>query len=102
MNDFLSLCLTKSIDMRTIKIAPDLNEITMSGNVMSTKFNGMKIEYIMSVKPDELSEDDVENLKRWLQAAIGMSSKSWQIGTFMDELKVDGRPLGRVRVERLQ
>ena len=74
----------------------------MSGNVMSTKFNGMKIEYIMSVEPDELSEDDVENLKRWLQSAIGMSSKSWQIGTFMDELKVDGRPLGRVRLEQLQ
>lgn len=83
--------------MKTIKIAPDLDEITVSGNVVSTEFNGMKLEYVMAVP--EIAEEDIEPIKECMQAAIGIASKAWQIAWGLGQcIQVDGKPIGRLYV----
>ena len=62
---------------KTIKIAPDSDEIKLDGNVFYCTFNGMDIEW--HVDYEVTDEEMSENLKEWLIAAIGMSGKIWQV-----------------------
>lgn len=65
--------------MTTIKIAPDLGEIRRNGNVFETEFNGMAIKWAIAADCQNLSEKKETTLKTWLQTAIGMSGKMWQV-----------------------
>lgn len=86
--------------MKTIKLAPDLNEISVSGNVVSTEFNGMRIKYIMCV--ETIDPEDEEGIKKCLQGCIAMSSKTWQLQWGMDQsVKIDGKSAGRIEVETI-
>lgn len=62
-----------------VKIAPDLDEIKREGNVFSCEFNGMAIRWCIAADCSDMSEKDEENLKKWLQNAIGFSGKMWQV-----------------------
>jgi hypothetical protein len=63
----------------TIKIAPDLDEIRREGNVFSCEFNGMAIRWAIAADCSDMSDEDEATLKKWLQGAIGMSGKLWQV-----------------------
>jgi hypothetical protein len=65
--------------METIKIAPDLGEIRRNGNVFETEFNGMAIKWAVAYDCSDMDADTENNLKKWLQMAIGMSGKMWQV-----------------------
>jgi hypothetical protein len=62
-----------------VKIAPDLEEINREGNVFETDFNKMHIEWIIAHDCKDMSDKDETTLKKWLQNAIGMSGKMWQV-----------------------
>lgn len=62
-----------------VKIAPDLEEIKREGNVFETDFNNMHIKWVIAMDCKDMSDKDEENLKKWLQNAIAMSSKLWQV-----------------------
>ena len=62
-----------------IKLAPNLNEIERDGNVLSCEFNGMKIRWAIGDDCSDLDEKTEHSLKEWLQTAIGMSGKMWQV-----------------------
>lgn len=62
-----------------IKIAPDLDEIKREGNVFACEFNNMNIRWAIAADCQGMSDDDEENLKKWLQNAIAMSGKLWQV-----------------------
>ena len=64
---------------QTIKIAPDLDEIKREGNVFSCEFNGMAIKWCVAADLKDLDADNERKLKGWLQTAIGMSGKLWQV-----------------------
>lgn len=65
--------------MKTIKIAPDLGEIRRNGNVFETEFNGMAIKWVIAYDCSDMSVKNETALKQWLQNAIGMSGKMWQV-----------------------
>ena len=67
-----------------IKIAPDLEEITRENNVFSCEFNSKKIRWCIAYDCSNLSEENETILKKWLQNAIALSSKSWQIAYFLN------------------
>lgn len=62
-----------------IKIAPDLDEIKRKENVFECDFNGMHIKWVIAYDCKKLGISDEANLKKWLQNAIGMSGKLWQV-----------------------
>ena len=64
---------------KEIKIASDLDEIKRKGNVFECDFNGMHIKWCIAYDCKELGISDEANLKKWLQNAIGMSGKMWQV-----------------------
>lgn len=64
---------------KTIKMAPDLEEIKRDGNVFYVEFNGMRIKWVLDYKPENIGISDEAALKKWLQTAIGMSGKTWQV-----------------------
>ena len=63
----------------TIKMAPDLDEIKREGNVFVCEFNNMAIRWAIAADCQDLSEKDETTLKKWLQNAIGMGGKIWQV-----------------------
>jgi len=65
--------------MTTIKIAPDLGEIRRNGNVFECDFNSMHIKWVIAYDCSDMDADTEKNLKKWLQNAIGMSGKMWQV-----------------------
>ena len=62
-----------------IKIAPDLDEIKREGNVFECDFNGMHIKWVLAYDGNKIGISDEETLKQWLQNAIGLSGKLWQV-----------------------
>lgn len=68
----------------TIKIAPDLEEITRENNVFSCEFNNKKIRWCIAYDCNNLSEENETNLKKWLQNAIALSGKAWQIAYLLN------------------
>lgn len=83
--------------MRTISIAPTLEEIRYEDGKVITEFNGLRIVFTLKVN---LRDNDIDAVKRWLQQAIAMSSKTHQIKALMSELKtVDGEPVGELSIE---
>jgi hypothetical protein len=68
----------------TIDIYPDIEEITRKNNVFSCEFNNKKIRWCIAYDCNNLSEENETNLKMWLQNAIALSSKSWQIAFFLN------------------
>lgn len=64
---------------KEIKIAPDLDEIEREGNVLKCEFNGMKIRWAIGDDCSDMDEKTEQALKSWLQTAIGMSGKMWQV-----------------------
>jgi hypothetical protein len=62
-----------------VKIAPDLDEIKREGNVFECDFNKMHIKWVIAMDCKELGISDEITLKKWLQNAIGMSGKMWQV-----------------------
>lgn len=62
-----------------VKIAPDLDEIRREGNVFECNFNGMHIKWAIARDCSDMSEKNETTLKKWLQNAIGMSGKMWQV-----------------------
>ena len=71
--------------MKTIKIAPDLGEIRRNGNVFETEFNGMAIRWAIAADCQDMSEKNETTLKKWLQTAIGMSGKMWQVPYLLNQ-----------------
>lgn len=63
-----------------IKIAPNLNEVTLEKNVVSTKLNGMTISYTMP--EDKYLEKNPLEVKQNLREGIALSSKLW----FLEDL----------------
>lgn len=61
------------------KIAPDLDEIKRNGNVFECDFNGMHIKWAIARDCSVMDEKTEQTLKQWLQNAIGMSGKLWQV-----------------------
>lgn len=80
-----------------VKIAPDLEEIKRDGNVFSCKFNGMVIRWCIAIDCNHIDAETELKLKNWLQSAIGVSGKMWQVPyqlnknlPFASEVYVDG------------
>ena len=69
--------------MKTIKIAPDKNEITITDSSMSTKWNG-GVTYEANLKETREKHGD-EWLKATFQQAIGFSSKPWQLERVLND-----------------
>jgi len=51
---------------KTVKIAPDLEEIKREENVFSCEFNGMAIRWAIADDCKNMSSDTEQNLKKWL------------------------------------
>ena len=68
-----------------VKIAPDLDEIKREGNVFECDFNKMHIKWAIAMDCSGLSEKDETKLKKWLQNAIGFSSKMWQVPYLLND-----------------
>ena len=66
--------------MKAIKIAPDLNEVRLTKNVVSTEFNNMKISYTMP--EDKYLQKNPLVVKQALRDGIALSSKLW----FLEDL----------------
>lgn len=66
--------------MKTIKIAPSLNEVTLNKNVVSTEFNNMKISYV--IPEDKYTEASQLVLRQNFSMGIALSSKLW----FLEDL----------------
>lgn len=62
-----------------IKIAPDIEEIKREANVLSCEFNGMAIKWCIGDDCSDMDEQTEQALKEWLQSAIAMSGKTWQL-----------------------
>lgn len=76
--------------MKTVKIAPDKNEITITDSSMSTKWNG-GITYEANLAEIRKKLGD-EWLKATFQQAIGFSSKPWQLERTLNEfLNIKGK-----------
>ena len=80
-----------------IKIAPNLEEIERKANVFACEFNNMKIQWALADDCSDMDEETELNLKKWLQNAIGLSSKMWQVPfilnkhlPFASELYING------------
>lgn len=71
--------------MTTIKIAPDLGEIRRNGNVFECDFNNMAIRWAIAADCQDMSEKNETTLKKWLQTAIGMSDKLWQVPYLLNQ-----------------
>lgn len=70
---------------KTVKIAPDLEEIKREGNVLSCEFNNMHIKWAIADDCSDMDEDTEQTLKKWLQAGIAMSGKMWQLPFFLNK-----------------
>lgn len=66
--------------MKIIKIAPSLNEVAQTKNVVCTIFNGMKISYTMP--EDRYMERNPLEVRKALCEGIALSSKLW----FLEDL----------------
>ena len=71
-------------EFKTVKIAPDADEITVEGNVFRCTFNGMDIEWHIDYDVAD-NDSNIEKLKRWLSGAIAMSGKLWQVPYLLNE-----------------
>lgn len=72
---------------RTIQIAPYDDEITISGNTVSTEFAG-GIKYIA----EGLDRFKEEVVKRAFSTAIAIASKRWHLEEMLNEyFKLDGK-----------
>lgn len=67
----------------TVKIAPDLNDIKVVGNVLECEFNNMEFRLVLAIDPRYTKFEIILGLKTYLQAAIGFSSKTWQIVDYL-------------------
>ena len=79
--------------MKTITIAPRMEEINVSDSAISTRWNG-GIFYKGNIARLRTRFSD-EELKKYFQTAIGFSSKPWQLedllnGFFKIKAKVSG------------
>lgn len=71
----------------TVQIAPYDDEITISGNTVSTEFAG-GIKY--TAKGLELFKEEV--VKSAFSVAIAMASKRWELEEFLNEyFRLDGK-----------
>ena len=66
--------------MKTIKIAPNLDEIEVGANYVSTEWNG-GIRY----EAEGLDRYKEDYLKQCFSTAIAMSSKPWQLERMLNE-----------------
>ena len=66
--------------MKTIKIAPNSDEVEVTENSISTKFAGG-----ITYTADGLCNFKEDYLKEVFSSAIAMSSKIWQIGFLLDK-----------------
>lgn len=64
---------------KEIKIAPDMEEIKREGNVLTVEFNNMKIKWCIGDDCSDIDESTEQALKQWLQTAIGLAGKMWQV-----------------------
>lgn len=64
---------------KEVKIAPDLDEIKRKGNVFECDFNGMHIKWAIARDCSNMDENNEAMLKQWLQTAIGLAGKMWQV-----------------------
>ena len=73
-------------DVITIQIAPDLCDIHCNGSTISTEFAGMRIVY-------EIEHMSVRKMtaKRYLQQAIALSSKTYQIERLLNMAGITGK-----------
>lgn len=60
-----------------IKLAPNLEEIKVENNCVSTTFNGLNIEYTMPL--DQYLTKNPTEVKKALQTGIALSSKLWTL-----------------------
>jgi len=83
-----------------IVIAPNLNEIVVkdNGHIFEVEYNSLRIEFVLN-ENNTLNENCWNTMKRYIQQAIALSSKSWQVKWLLDGLKTDkGKQLGTTNV----
>ena len=63
-----------------IVIAPNLNEIVVknNGHLFEVEYNGLRIEFVLN-ENNTLNENCWNTMKRYIQQAIALSSKSWYV-----------------------
>lgn len=66
-----------------LKIAPDLYEIDVVGNVVECVFNGSYIRWVLCVDGRLFDDSDKQALKLRLQGAIGVSSNNRDLMTIL-------------------
>lgn len=69
----------------TVKIAPDLDEIQVVGNVVECTFNGSYIRWVLCVDGRIFDDSDKQALKIRLQAGIGMASNNRSLAAILKE-----------------
>lgn len=73
--------------MKTIKIAPDLDEIFVEGNTVKTDFAGG-----ITYQAEGLQHYKEDYLKQVFQYAIGFASNRWQLEQSLDNcLHLNGK-----------
>lgn len=74
--------------------------------VVETTFNGMRIQYITKkgVNITESDHDVIYKVRKCLQTAIAMASKTWQLQELMAQgiHYTNGKPCGDVIVETIK
>lgn len=65
--------------VKKVKIAPNLDDIRRNGNVLECEYNDVHIKWVIAMDCSNISTEDETTLKQYLQAAIGTSSRLWQV-----------------------
>ena len=86
--------------MKTIKIAPSVDEIIVkeNGQIFEVEFNGPRTECVLQGK-NTLNEECWDAMKKNIQQAIGLSSRPWQVKQLLDGIMTTkGKQLGTTNV----
>lgn len=68
---------------KSIKIAPNVNEVRVKGRVFSVDFNGMHIELRLN-NDVEFDKDDVAQIRAGICQSIALSSYSYQVKVLLE------------------
>ena len=86
--------------MKTIKIAPSVDEVIVkeNGHIFEAEFNGLRTEFVLKGKAT-LNKSCWYDMKKNIQQAIGLSSRPWQVKRLLDGIMTaEGKQLGTTNV----
>lgn len=73
------------MENEVIKIAPDLSDIKVEGNILECEFNNIYFKWVLAFDPRTTRFEEVLTLKAYLQAAIGFYSKTHQVREYLQK-----------------